>query len=135
MRPENASARSAGLCPAPVLPGELQTSPGSGVSRTSAVHGLGSTRQQASRQREGQGWAGWGSGVGGSSRRPEESEEWGAAAGKGSQPLWHSLGSSAGLGLTPQTQVVPSLPPPAPCPLLGWGAQGQPRGFSWSEGS
>lgn len=131
----DASARSAGLCPAPVLPGELQTSPGSGVSPASAAHGLGSTRQQASRQREGQGRAGTGSGAGGSSRCPEESEERGAAAGKGSQPSWHSLRSSAGLRLTPQTSVVPSVPSPAPCPLLSWGVQGQPRGFSWSEGS
>lgn len=130
----DASARSAGLCPAPVLPGELQPARGAGRAEPpprTASAALDS-KQAGS---EGQGRAGRGSGVGGSSRRPEESKEQGAAAGKGSQPSRHSLGSSAGLRFAPQSQVVPSVPSPAPCPLLGWGVQGQPRGVSWSKGS
>lgn len=109
--------RSAGwaLC---ACPGAHQQAQGAGRSQTSAIHGLSSTRQQASRQ----GRAGNGHGVGGSSRCLEKRKEWGAAAVNCSQLWWHSpgcSGSSVARGFTPWTRTLLPASSPAPCPPLG----------------
>lgn len=95
MRFGDASARSAGLCPA------------------LATHSLGSTRQQASRQE----WAGTGIGVGGSFWWPEKSKEWGPAAGNRSQLSGAAQGDQCGVCFS-ELMLLPALPPTL-CPFLG----------------